>query len=235
MPRPLSCIALVVLLVAAAPGQGVARTAARRGAAAKPRSFAVQLPFPCGVQVKVSCGYGPSCSKAHKRTRSQGTNDYYALDLVRAERGNGRDKAVVAVAEGVVRIAGWARGGWAPYGKLVYIEHTFRDAKGRTYQTLYAHLHRVRVVPGQRVTAGTVIGTLGGSSRRSLSRYGPHLHFAMYRGARPTLGGGRAVVPEPFGRGHQDLRRGVVMEACGAPAPTVLAMDRGDTPAAGGL
>jgi hypothetical protein len=179
------------------------------------------MPFPCGVKVKVNCSYGPRCSRAHKRTRSKfSTNDYYALDLSRKEKGNGHDKAVVAVADGIVRLAGWAKRGWAPYGKIVYIEHSFRDNRGRKYQSLYAHLNRVSVRPGQLVKAGDVIGTLGGSSRRRLRRYGSHLHFAVYRGAGSKLGGGRAVVPEPMGH-HEDIRRGMVMEACGMPDRTI--------------
>jgi murein DD-endopeptidase MepM/ murein hydrolase activator NlpD len=213
-----------------------ARTIPRRGAVRKPRAFKIQVPFPCGTQVRVSCAYG---CKAHKRTRARkSTNDRYALDLTRVEKGNGFNKPVVAVADGVVLRAGWARGGWAPYGKYVYIQHDFKDRRGQHYQSMYAHLHRVAVRPGQRVRKGMIIGSLGGSSRRRLHRYGPHLHFAMYRGARSTLGGGRALVPEPLGQ-YEDIRRGSVMEACGAP-DTVLALfgvdaDEIDETATGGL
>lgn len=162
------------------------------------------------------------------------TNDHYALDLTRNESGGGAGKAVLSVASGVVRVAGWARRGWAPYGKLVYVEHDFRDRQGRKFQSLYAHLDSVSVRPGQRVPAGARLGTLGGSSRGRRGRFGPHLHFAMYVGARPTLGGGRALVPEPMGE-YEDLHRGMVMTACAKPAEPVVTLVPGEDWAFGGL
>jgi murein DD-endopeptidase MepM/ murein hydrolase activator NlpD len=213
----LACSALLFI------GQAEGRTPPRRGAAHKPRQFKIQQPFPCGTKIRISCGYGPKCSPAHKRLFSQtATNDYYALDLSRVEPNNGFNKSVVSVASGVVRYAGWTKRGWAPYGKIVYIEHDFVDGKGKTYQSIYAHLNSVKVKVGQQVEAGTVIGTLGGSSKHRLNKFGPHLHFAMYRGARSTLGGGEAVVPEPFGE-DEDLHARMSMVACQAPQPELLA------------
>jgi murein DD-endopeptidase MepM/ murein hydrolase activator NlpD len=219
-------------------GIAEARTAPRRGAASKPRSFEIQPPFPCGTPVKVACGYGPKCSRAHRRTKASGsTAEYYALDLVRADaRNNGYGKPIVAVAAGVVRIAGWAQHGWAPYGKMVYIEHDYTDLKGSRYHSLYAHLRTVDVREGQHVLAGTVIGTLGGSSKHRQDVFGAHLHFAMYKNAKDTLGGGHAVVPEPFGT-LEDLHSGSRVVACAAPEPLPVAANEtdGDSSAAGGL
>jgi murein DD-endopeptidase MepM/ murein hydrolase activator NlpD len=135
---------------------------------------------------------------------------------------NGYDRAVVAVAPGVVMRAGWAEGGWAPYGKIVYIQHSFRDVDGHRYQTLYAHLNRVKVKPGQKVRAGQVIGMMGGSSRHRLAKYGPHLHFAMYQDAKPTMGGGHAVLPEPMGN-FRALRPGMTFISCGEAEPSRVA------------
>lgn len=59
----------------------------------------------------------------------------------------------------------------------------------------------MKVREGQKVEAGTIIGTLGGSSKGRHLKLGAHLHFAMYRDAGRTLGGGQAVVPEPMGHG----------------------------------
>ncbi len=221
LERLLLVPAVVALATAILAEQASARTLARRGAARKPRTFEIQPPFPCGTEFKVSCGYGPRCSPAHKRVRSKtSTPDYYALDLVRVAPDNGAGKSVVAVAAGVVRHAGWARRGWAPYGKIVFIEHEFVDRDGKHYQSLYAHLDSVTVREGERVEAGTPIGTLGGSSKFRRHRYGPHLHFAMYRDAGSTLGGGQAVVPEPIG-GAEDLQRGMRLVACEKPATPV--------------
>lgn len=228
--------ALVVLVLPAGSHARKARKTAP-GAVSKPKAFKIRQPFPCGVPVHINCAYGPACSPAHKRTdAANATNDRYAIDFTRIEPNNGYDKSVVAVAPGVVLFAGWANGGWSPYGKLVYIQHTFKDRDGHRYQTLYAHLNRVKVQPGQKVRAGTVIGTLGGSSRHRLGKFGPHLHFAMYQDAKRTLGGGHAVVPEPMGAFHE-LRSGMDLIACGRPEAVRVAArsQQSRTPAVGGL
>ena len=179
--------------------------------------FGLQAPFPCGVKIHVLCGYG--CLPAHVRTHDpRKSNEHYALDFVREDSGNGFDKPVVSVAAGIVLHAGWATGGGAPYGRMVYIEHDYRDSRGHHYQSLYAHLNRVLVSEGQRVEARTVLGTLGGSSSGDSRRFGPHLHFVMYQDARPGLGGGRAWRPEPMG-GYHNLRTGLKMIACVEPGP----------------
>lgn len=59
------------------------------------------------------------------------------------------------------------------YGRLVVVRHY------NGLETYYAHLHRIKVKPGDKVNAGDLIG-LGGSSGRSS---GSHLHFEMrYKG-----------------------------------------------------
>lgn len=57
------------------------------------------------------------------------------------------------------------------YGKVVLIDH------GAGYQTLYAHLDSYHVRPGQKVTAGEPIGTVGETGKVT----GPHLHFEILR------------------------------------------------------
>ena len=66
---------------------------------------------------------------------------------------------------GVVRFSGWAGG----FGRLVVVRHY------NGLETYYAHLHRLKVVPGDTVLAGETVG-LGGSSGHST---GSHLHFEM--------------------------------------------------------
>mgnify|MGYP000991671433 CR=1 FL=1 len=70
---------------------------------------------------------------------------------------------VRSVGDGVVEFAG-RQGG---YGNVVEIRHT----KDQT--TLYAHLSRIDVKPGQRVEQGRTIGAVGSTGMST----GPHLHF----------------------------------------------------------
>ena len=66
---------------------------------------------------------------------------------------------------GMVRVARYYGG----YGRVVVVRHH------NGLETLYAHLHRIKVEPGQLVKAGELIG-LGGSSGHST---GSHLHWEI--------------------------------------------------------
>lgn len=77
--------------------------------------------------------------------------------------------SVVSSFDGMVRVARTHNG----YGRVVIVRHY------NGLETLYAHLHRIKVKPGDIVEAGQLIG-LGGSSGRST---GSHLHFEVrYKG-----------------------------------------------------
>lgn len=76
-----------------------------------------------------------------------------------------RGDAVVAAFDGKVRIAS-KRGG---YGNVVVIMHP------NGLETVYAHLSRFKVKPGQVVLSGQIIG-LGGNTGHST---GSHLHFEV--------------------------------------------------------
>ncbi|WP_216641000.1 M23 family metallopeptidase [Thermus scotoductus] len=58
---------------------------------------------------------------------------------------------------------------------LVKLDH----AEG--YQSLYGHLSRLAVRPGQRVEKGQVLGYVGSTGRST----GPHLHYGVYRYGSP--------------------------------------------------
>ncbi|MFI9029079.1 M23 family metallopeptidase [Streptomyces sp. NPDC053560] len=96
---------------------------------------------------------------------------------------------VKAAHEGTVVKAGPNGGGDGPaYGNAIVIKHG-----DRTY-TQYAHLSKIQVQVGQKVSAGTQIG-LSGSTGNST---GPHLHFEVRTG--PNYGSG--VEPVDFLRGE---------------------------------
>ncbi|MBM2839827.1 MAG: Peptidase [Bacteroidetes bacterium] len=79
--------------------------------------------------------------------------------------------AVFAAADGIVRYAGRTEGG---YGSVIDIVH------GYGYSTLYAHLSRLLVRPGQAVKRGEFIAKSGRSGLVS----GPHLHYEIRKNGR---------------------------------------------------
>ena len=73
--------------------------------------------------------------------------------------------AVRSVGEGVVEFAGVQNG----YGNVVFVGH--RDHK----TTVYAHLSRIDVKRGQKISQSEVIGAVGSTGWAT----GPHLHFEL--------------------------------------------------------
>lgn len=88
-----------------------------------------------------------------------------AIDIANA---SGPD--VLASDTGTVTLAGWV----APvaYGNHIMVDH------GNGYVTLYAHLAKIYVTPGQRVSRGQAIGKMGSTGRST----GTHLHFEIRQG-----------------------------------------------------
>ena len=72
---------------------------------------------------------------------------------------------VLATADGVIKFAG-RNGG---YGLLVVIKHGFG------YETRYAHLNKLLVKKGQKVSRGDKVALSGNSGRSN----GPHLHYEV--------------------------------------------------------
>jgi murein DD-endopeptidase MepM/ murein hydrolase activator NlpD len=91
---------------------------------------------------------------------------------------------VWATAQGRVTVAGWNGG----YGKMVELEHP------NGYRTRYAHLSRIEVRKGQRVSKRDVVGQVGATGRAT----GPHLHYEL-------IHNGRQIDPRTVNRGD-DVR-----------------------------
>ena len=89
-----------------------------------------------------------------------------------------------ATADGVVTHAGWQSG----YGRLVKIQHEFG------IETRYAHLSKLRVKVGQKVSRGDRIGDMGASGRVT----GVHLHYEVRVG-------GKAVNPMIYIKAANDV------------------------------
>jgi murein DD-endopeptidase MepM/ murein hydrolase activator NlpD len=114
---------------------------------------AIQWPFPVGVPM--SFGYGMRWGRMHQ-----------GIDLT---PGNGAK--IQAIADGVVRSASNATGG---YGVNIYIDHII---DGRVITSHYAHMQygSMRVSAGDHVKVGDVIGVVGNTGHS----FGAHLHFEI--------------------------------------------------------
>lgn len=115
------------------------------------RLAAEKTPFAMPVKsgVRLTSGYGMRWGRMHKGTDYAGAHG----------------TPILATADGVVSHAGWQSG----YGRLVKIEHEFG------IETRYAHMSRIRVKPGQRVSRGDRIGDMGNTGRST----GTHLHYEI--------------------------------------------------------
>ncbi len=83
-----------------------------------------------------------------------------------------RGTAVKATGTGIVSLSRYNRG----YGLSVEIMHD--DG----LVTRYAHMHRLLVSEGQRISIGDIIGTVGNTGRST----GPHLHYEVRLNGKPV-------------------------------------------------
>jgi murein DD-endopeptidase MepM/ murein hydrolase activator NlpD len=115
------------------------------------RIAAEKVPFsmPLKGSFRFTSGYGPRWGQMHRGT------DFAARS----------GTPIYATADGVVTRAEW----WGGYGRVVYIKHSFG------IETRYAHLAKIRVKKGQRVSRGQKIGDMGNSGKST----GTHLHYEV--------------------------------------------------------
>ncbi|WP_204355291.1 M23 family metallopeptidase [Roseovarius amoyensis] len=109
----------------------------------------VPLAIPVKTRFRYTSGFGMRWGRMHNGTDFAG--DHGA--------------PIYATADGVVTHAKWLSG----YGRLVKIQHDFG------FETRYAHMSRIRVREGQRVSRGDRIGDMGNTGRST----GTHLHYEV--------------------------------------------------------
>jgi murein DD-endopeptidase MepM/ murein hydrolase activator NlpD len=80
---------------------------------------------------------------------------------------------VYATGNGTIEMAGRDDGGG--YGNEIIIDH------GYTYKTVYAHLSRIFVKPGQKILRGQIIGYVGNTGKST----SPHLHYEVRKNGVP--------------------------------------------------
>ena len=108
-------------------------------------------------------------------TQAWGNNGHKGMDI----GGNSPGTYVYAPATGTVAYVSYHQ---SCGGNIVYMH--FR-VNGQKYTGEFAHLRSINVSKGQKVTKGTVIGTVGGDSSTwyyDKCTTGPHLHYAIAYG-----------------------------------------------------
>ena len=129
-----------------------------------------KTPFalPVKSSFRFTSGFGPRWGRMHNGT------DFAAA----------HGTPIYSTADGVVTHAGWSSG----YGRLIKIQHEFG------IETRYAHLSKIRVNVGERVSRGDRIGDMGNTGRST----GTHLHYEVRVG-------GRAVNPMTYIKAARDV------------------------------
>jgi len=79
---------------------------------------------------------------------------------------------IYATGDGVVAEADYNSGG---YGNKITINH------GYSYETVYAHLSKIKVKKGQKVKRGEIIGLMGNTGKSTA----PHLHYEVRKAGTP--------------------------------------------------
>lgn len=126
--------------------EGMRRTVAYAGGASRGSGSGV-LSWPVSGTITSSFGY-------------RGGEFHTGMDICTTS-----GAPVKAAASGTVTFAGWGGG----YGNCITVDH------GDGLATRYAHLSRIDVSGGERVSKGEVIGKVGATGRAT----GPHLHFEV--------------------------------------------------------
>jgi murein DD-endopeptidase MepM/ murein hydrolase activator NlpD len=129
---------------------------------------------------RVASGYGYRIDPIYKTTRFHAGLDFSAP----------QGTPIYATANGVAKVAGNAGNG---YGNHVVLNH------GYGYQTLYGHMYKIKVRPGERVKRGEVIGYVGNTGKSTA----PHCHYEVHKNGQridPVYFFYNDLTPEQFNR-----------------------------------
>jgi hypothetical protein len=170
----------------------------------------------------------PSANNAIDQTYRYGTTQddkrepHHGIDFP-----NKQGTSVLAAGDGKVVVAGndkLALYGWVTsfYGNLVVIEHPLPGFNGTVY-TLYGHLYKIKVSPGQQVKAGDPIGEVGATG----IAIGSHLHFEVRIGANTykSTRNPELWLQPPDGMG---VLAGRVLDGRGKPVKSAVTIQRLD-------
>ncbi|WP_068597288.1 M23 family metallopeptidase [Vaginella massiliensis] len=106
---------------------------------------------------------------------------------------------IYATADGVVSMAGSGNG----YGNMVKLNH------GNGYETLYAHMSKIKVRNGQRIKRGDVIGNVGNTGMST----GAHLHYEIHHHGKvinPIDFFYKDLSPDEFVKMYEETQKTVV-------------------------
>jgi murein DD-endopeptidase MepM/ murein hydrolase activator NlpD len=112
---------------------------------------------------RIASGFGYRIDPVYKTTKFHAGLDFAAPI----------GTPIYATANGTVEVAGNTGNG---YGNHVVINN------GYGYSTLFGHMFRVKVHPGQKVLRGEVIGWVGNTGKST----GPHCHYEVHRNGEPV-------------------------------------------------
>ena len=122
---------------------------------------------------RIASGYGYRIDPIYKTRRMHSGMDFTAK----------RGTEVYVTGDGVVELIEKKKWG---YGKSIVINHGFG------YKTRYAHLSAFKIIQGQKVKRGELIGLVGSTGKST----GPHLHYDVSKKKEKV---------NPIGYYHSDL------------------------------
>jgi murein DD-endopeptidase MepM/ murein hydrolase activator NlpD len=118
-------------------------------------------PVSNGDLKRVASGFGYRIDPVYKTVKFHAGLDFSAP----------QGTPIYATANGVTKVAGNLGNG---YGNHVVINH------GYGYETLYGHMFKVKVRPGERIKRGEIIGWVGNTGKST----GPHCHYEVHKNGR---------------------------------------------------